>query len=110
MHLSRFYRVRDGESPAPRGGPIGGDLGYLKYGVFVGDNRTFSVTLATPTADDELRKLVSAPAVFDACARPDAMVKDADVFGRVLAVWQDRDNRPPEPLLGRPRALNFSPP
>ena len=28
------------------------------------------------------------------------MVKDADVFGRVLAVWQDRANREPEPLLG----------
>ena len=69
VYLSRFYRVRDGESAAPRGGPIGGDLGYLKYGVFVGDNRTFSVTLATPTADDELRKLVSDPTVFDACAR-----------------------------------------
>ena len=27
-------------------GPIGGDLGYLKYGVFPGDNRTFSITLA----------------------------------------------------------------
>ena len=69
VYLSRFYRLRDGESPAPRGGPIGGDLGYLKYGVFVGDNRTFSVTLATPTADEELRSLVSEPAVFDACAR-----------------------------------------
>lgn len=69
VYLSRFYRLRDGESPAPRGGPIGGDLGYLKYGVFAGDNRTFSVTLATPTADDALRKLVSEPAVFDACAQ-----------------------------------------
>ena len=26
---------------------------------------------------------------------PNAMVKDPDVGARVLAVWQDRDNRPP---------------
>ena len=31
---------------------------------------------------------------------PDAMVKDPDVGARVLTVWQDRDNRPPEPALG----------
>ena len=53
----------------PRTGPIGGDLGYLKYGVFVGDNRTFSVTLATPTADQELRKELTDPDTFDSCAR-----------------------------------------
>ncbi len=69
VYLSRFYRLRDGESPPPRSGPIGGDVGYLKYGVFVGDNRTFSVTLATPTADEELRKLVTEPTIFDACAQ-----------------------------------------
>ena len=28
------------------------------------------------------------------------MMKDADVSARVLAAWQDRDNRPPEPPLG----------
>lgn len=69
VYLSRFYRLGEGQSPPPRSGPIGGDLGYLKYGVFVGDNRTFSVTLATPTADEELRKLVSEPARFDLCAQ-----------------------------------------
>ena len=34
---------------------------------------------------------------------PDAIVKDPDVAARVLAVWQDRDNRPPEPDLGPKR-------
>lgn len=69
VYFSRFYRLRDGQSYPPRSGPIGGDLGYLKYGVFVGDNRTFSVTLATPTADDELRKLMTDPDIFDRTAR-----------------------------------------
>ncbi len=69
VYFSRFYRLLDGAAYPPRTGPIGGDLGYLKYGVFVGDNRTFSVTLATPTGDDELRKTLTDPDVFDTCAR-----------------------------------------
>jgi 2-polyprenyl-6-methoxyphenol hydroxylase-like FAD-dependent oxidoreductase len=69
VYFSRFYRLADGFGYPPRTGPIGGDLGYLKYGVFVGDNRTFSVTLATPTGDQELRKELTDPDVFDACAR-----------------------------------------
>ena len=69
VYFSRFYRLLDGAGYPPRTGPIGGDLGYLKYGVFVGDNRTFSVTLATPTDDQELRKKLTDPEVFDGCAR-----------------------------------------
>jgi len=69
VYFSRFYRLLPGADYPPRTGPIGGDLGYLKYGVFVGDNQTFSVTLATPTVDDELRKRLADPAVFDECAR-----------------------------------------
>jgi len=69
VYFSRFYRLDEGQVYPPRTGPIGGDLGYLKYGVFVGDNNTFSVTLATPTNDDQLRKMLADPAVFDACAR-----------------------------------------
>jgi 2-polyprenyl-6-methoxyphenol hydroxylase-like FAD-dependent oxidoreductase len=69
VYFSRFYRLLDGATYPPRTGPIGGDLGYLKYGVFVGDNRTFSVTLATPTDDQELRKTLADRDVFDSCAR-----------------------------------------
>jgi 2-polyprenyl-6-methoxyphenol hydroxylase-like FAD-dependent oxidoreductase len=69
VYFSRFYRLGEGQEFPPRTGPIGGDLGYLKYAVFVGDNRTFSVTLATPTEDDELRRLLTDPEVFDRCAR-----------------------------------------
>jgi 2-polyprenyl-6-methoxyphenol hydroxylase-like FAD-dependent oxidoreductase len=69
VYFSRFYRLNDGAVYPPRTGPIGGDLGYLKYGVFVGDNNTFSVTLATPTNDDQLRKMLADPKVFDECAR-----------------------------------------
>lgn len=69
VYASRFYRLKPGQSYPPRSGPIGGDLGYVKYGIFVGDNDTFSVTLATPTDDDELRQRLADPAVFDDAAR-----------------------------------------
>lgn len=69
VYLSRFYRLLPGRENPPRSGPIGGDLGYLKYGVFAGDNRTFSVTLATPSEDDELRRLLTDPERFDDTAR-----------------------------------------
>ena len=69
VYLSRFYRLLPGADFPPRAGPIGGDLGYIKYGVFSGDNRTFSVTLAIPTADAELRRLLVEPETFDRCGR-----------------------------------------
>ncbi len=88
VYLSRFYRLRDGQSPPPRSGPIGGDLGYLKYGVFVGDNQTFSVTLATPTADEELRKLVTDSTVFDACAQQ-LVATEQWLDGRAVAITDE---------------------
>jgi len=69
VYFSRFYRLDEGAQYPPRSGAIGGDLGYLKYGVFVGDNNTFSVTLASSTEDAELRKLLAEPEVFDCAAR-----------------------------------------
>ena len=69
VYASRFYRLKPGQSYPPRNGPIGGDLGYIKYGVFVGDNDTFSITLAAPTDDTELRTRLADPNTFDAAAR-----------------------------------------
>jgi hypothetical protein len=40
---------------------------------------------------------------FNLLSTPDAMATDADIGNRVLAVWQDRENRPPEPALGPKR-------
>lgn len=65
VYFSRFYRLKPGHDLPARNGAIGGDLGYLKYGVFLGDNRTFSITLATPTDDDTLRRMLDDEAVFD---------------------------------------------
>jgi 2-polyprenyl-6-methoxyphenol hydroxylase-like FAD-dependent oxidoreductase len=58
VYYSRFYRLNDGQAFPPRAGTQGGDLGYVKFGVFVGDNRTFSITLACSTDDTVMRKLL----------------------------------------------------
>jgi flavin-dependent dehydrogenase len=55
VYLSRFYRLRDGPPNAQAFN--GADLGYLKFAVFRGDNRSFSVTLAYGTDDTEMRSL-----------------------------------------------------
>ncbi len=67
VYLSRFYRLREGATEPDVNAFNGGTLGYLGYGVFRGDNRTFSVTLAIGTEDKELRAL-TAGAGFDAAA------------------------------------------
>jgi 2-polyprenyl-6-methoxyphenol hydroxylase-like FAD-dependent oxidoreductase len=101
VYLSRFYRLRPDRVAPPRSGPIGGDLGYLKYGVFAGDNRTFSITLAVPTVDDELRRLLSDPATFDDTARQltatapwldgraEAITPQVHVMAGLLNRWRD---------------------
>ena len=57
VYLSRFYRLLDGVDE-PNEQPFNGaDLGYLKFAVFRGDNRTFSVTLAYATDDEQMQTL-----------------------------------------------------
>lgn len=55
VYLSRFYRLRDGqELPLLTKDGAGGDLGYLAFAGFYGDNDTFSITFGVPTNDREL--------------------------------------------------------
>jgi 2-polyprenyl-6-methoxyphenol hydroxylase-like FAD-dependent oxidoreductase len=70
LYFTRHYRLLDGaEEPARDGTPGAGDLGYIKFGVFPADNRHFSITLAIPEIETELRLAVIKPEVFDAiCA------------------------------------------
>lgn len=101
VYFSRFYRLREGAVYPPRSGAIGGDLGYLKYGVFVGDNRTFSVTLASPSDDGDLRRLLAEPDVFDHAAaqlvatqpwldgRAEAITPTVHVMAGLLNRWRD---------------------
>ena len=63
IYLSRFYRLRDGqELPLLTKDGAGGDLGYIAFAGFYGDNRTFSITFGVPTGDRQLMALRDTPA------------------------------------------------
>ncbi len=71
LYFTRHYRFNPGVSEPERGDdPLTGDLEYLKFGVFPGDNGCFSITLCVPEIEEELRKAMVRPETFDAaCAR-----------------------------------------
>ncbi len=65
-YYTRHYRLLEGLEEPPRGAaPSTGDLGFIKYGLFPGDNRCFSITLAAPEIETELRQNLVRPEVFD---------------------------------------------
>jgi 2-polyprenyl-6-methoxyphenol hydroxylase-like FAD-dependent oxidoreductase len=69
FYTSRFYALKEGvEPPTHDGGIVGVDLGYLKLGIFPGDSRVFSITLAASPGDDDMRKVLHEPAFEVACA------------------------------------------
>ncbi len=70
LYYTRHWRLKPGQSAPPRNGsPGAGDLGFLKFGLFEADNGWFSVTLAVPEVETELRQAIVRPEVFDAaCA------------------------------------------
>lgn len=116
LYYTRHYRLRPGQSAPERGViPGAGDLGYIKYGVFPADNGCFSLTLAAPEIEEELRKAIMRPEVFDAvCANLPGAARWTDparaepvskVFGMgdLRSRWRDMA---PE---GRPLALNLFP-
>ena len=73
VYYTRFYAFAEG-AQAPIG-PPNGDLGYLKFGAFRGDNRTYSITLTTAGDDRDMRR-VARPEVFDeACRAVPALAK-----------------------------------
>jgi len=70
IYYTRHYRLEPGAAEPPRGaGSTTGDLGYLKFGVFPGDNGCFSITLCVPEVEEEMRKAIVAPEAFDAICR-----------------------------------------
>ncbi|MBS0363185.1 MAG: FAD-dependent oxidoreductase [Proteobacteria bacterium] len=71
LYFTRHYRLNTGVAePERTKNPLTGDLEYMKFGVFPGDNGCFSITLCVPEIEEELRKKIVDPAIFDAaCAR-----------------------------------------
>jgi 2-polyprenyl-6-methoxyphenol hydroxylase-like FAD-dependent oxidoreductase len=68
LYFTRHYRLRPGQTEpvAAEHPPASGDLGYLKFGVFPGDNGCFSITLAVPEVEQELRRAIMDPDRFHA--------------------------------------------
>ena len=67
LYFTRHYRLKPGKSEPAREGnpPSSGDLGYLKFGVFPADNGCFSITLAVPEIEYEMRKAIMHPEIWD---------------------------------------------
>jgi 2-polyprenyl-6-methoxyphenol hydroxylase-like FAD-dependent oxidoreductase len=84
IYYCRYFALADGVEhlDAPLLNPRG-DLGYMGFNTFRGDNRTFAVIVLTPAADHELRILRHEAAWEAACAaiRPLDVMTSAD-YGR----------------------------
>ncbi len=66
LYFTRHYRFHPGvDEPARDLAPRAGDLGYIKYGVFPADNRCFSITLACPEIEHDLRVALPRGDAFD---------------------------------------------
>lgn len=69
VYYSRYFRLVDGAT-RPDGPWLlnpRGELGYLSWNTFRGDDRTFSITFLAPTHDRELRALRDEDAFMAAC-------------------------------------------
>lgn len=65
LYYTRHYR-RLPDRPEPQSkAPGTGDLAFIKYGLFPGDNGCFSVTLAVPEIETGIRQSIVRPEVFD---------------------------------------------
>jgi len=71
LYYTRHYRLKPGVAEPSRGRGAGtGDMGYIKYGLFPGDNGCFSITLAVPEVEMQIRQHVVRPETFDGvCAQ-----------------------------------------
>ena len=69
VYYCRYFKLAEGVEhlDAPILNPRG-DLGYMGFNTFRGDNRTFAVILLAPAADHELRVLRHEHAWREACA------------------------------------------
>ena len=114
LYFTRHYRLKDGASEPPRDGtPVAGDMGYLKFAVFNADNRHFSITLATPEIETQLRMAIVRPDAFDAicaeipgCGRWTDPARAEPVgpvysMGNLKSVWRSYLRG------GAPQVLNF---
>ncbi len=74
VYYTRYYRLLNGVAEPQRTNHSSmGDLGYLKFGVFPADDQTFSLTLAIPTVETDLRILKNNDVFSQVCQRLPAL-------------------------------------
>jgi 2-polyprenyl-6-methoxyphenol hydroxylase-like FAD-dependent oxidoreductase len=115
LYFTRHYRLKPGRSEPSRIGnpPSGGDLGFLKFGVFPGDNGCFSITMCAPEIEYEMRKAIVDPDLFQRMTmmlpglvpwtNPDQAEPTSKVFGMgdLICRWRDMV------VDGTPAALGY---
>lgn len=112
LYFTRHYRLKKGaDEPTFDGSPMAGDLGYLKFGICPADNGHFSITLAVPEIEKDLRHAITESTCFDAvcaalpgCARwteRGEPVSSVFAMGNLKSVWRTLIKD------GRPQVLNF---
>ena len=103
VYYTRHYALNEGVSEPKRDSenPSAGDLGYLKYGVFPGDNGHFAIIVCLPNDETELREAVKDGDKFNQICmnipglvpwmNPAAATPTTAPFGigEIHAVWRD---------------------
>jgi 2-polyprenyl-6-methoxyphenol hydroxylase-like FAD-dependent oxidoreductase len=102
VYYTRHYQLKPGVTEPVRDAslPSTGDIGYLKFGVFPGDNGNFAIIICLPVGEEVLKRAVREGAVFDAICRSipglerwiaaDKAVATTDAFGigDIESVWR----------------------
>ena len=114
VYYTRHYRRRPGIDEPPRGGKHrgNGDLGYIKYGVFPGDNRHFAIIVCLHYGETRLRAAVKDGAKFDAICRSIPglapwLADDPEATTPPFGIGDIRGVRRRYLKEGEPQALNF---
>ena len=113
LYYSRHYRFRGDPLPYASilGGPRG-DLGYLAYAVFVGDNGTFCLCIMTPAWEKDWRALRH-PAAFERVARElpgmTSWLDSAEPISSVLPMGQLRNTLRETSVDGAPLVTGLVP-
>ncbi|MBM4206026.1 MAG: FAD-dependent oxidoreductase [Gammaproteobacteria bacterium] len=71
VYYTRHYKLKPGQAEPPRGGKdrSAGDLGYIKFGVFPGDNGNFALIVCVHNDEKELREAIKDSNRFDTICR-----------------------------------------
>jgi 2-polyprenyl-6-methoxyphenol hydroxylase-like FAD-dependent oxidoreductase len=117
LYFTRHYRLLPGMNEPSRteNPPASGDLNYLKFGVFPGDNGCFSITIAVPEVETELRKAIMSPDIFHAITLqlpglyPWTNAERSEARGKVYGMGDLHSRWRHMTVDGKPAVLNYFP-